>query len=677
MKKSALLLITILLFNMVMPMSMAADINQPFITLDSAEEIQVMKAGEKGIFTINVKNSAYNTALYMDVVIAGDHPFRSDVNDLTKYIDNLGPNKTKVLNFEVEVSPTAQSKLYEFEVVFNYSNALGSVYSQTRKIYLKVENNNKAPVLGVYTTNDIDYAIKPGTEDAIGLKFVNTGTLSAKDIVVKISGFGIDNLMLNKDVDTKNIISVTSGSTEFLYFNVVCAPKAKSGIYPYELEVSYIDEFGGSYKKTFEVYVNVEGNDTSGANISVENIKVPDKIVPNQPFEVTCDLVNDGNVLLETAEVSIEYPNDFTSMANSKKVFKNLKPGASNTMTFKLMAKSGTNSDSYSGYISVKYVADGDTQDKAQTIQEYVGLTVDGSTGSSKPKLIIENYEYGGEHVLAGEPYDLKLYIKNTSTSNDTRNIKVTLTSEDNVFTPIDSSSSFFINEIKAGEVYEHNIQLKTKIDSSVKIYSLTVKMQYEDGKGNAYDAQENPYEESEALSIAVAQPVRLETAELIVPFETYVGQPFYIEQEFYNMGKATMYNMMVKLEGPQSNEGSYFVGNFEAGRSEYYSAQAFPMEEGSFEGKLVYTFEDALGNVSTQEEPFSYTVMAAPDFGQEGGMNGGMYEEFPMEEPTKPSSLPKIIGGLVALAVIIGAFVVMRKRKKRKLEMELEALDE
>ncbi len=676
MKKSALLLITFLLLNILMPVGMA-DIYEPIIVIDYNEEINVFNAGEKGILSVPIVNNSPNLANNIEVRIAGDHPFRGDVNALKVQINNLNPYRKTDVKFNVEINPLAKGKVYEFDVVFSYTNYSGTQYSETQKMYVKINSTNKEPVIGVFMAETMSDSIKPGVEDAIRLKVMNSGTVDAKDVVVKIAGFGIENLMLNRDVDTKKISTINAGENEFMYFNVTCAPKAKSGIYPYALKISYIDEFGGTYEKNLEVYIHVEGNDTSSANISIENIKVPEKIAPNQAFEITCDVVNDGSILLDTAEVSIEYPSDFISVANSKKVFKKMKPGESQPMTFKIMAKSGTNSDSYSGYITVKYVADGDTADKAQTIQEYVGLIVDGTSGSSKPKLIIENYEYGGEHVLAGEPYTLKLFIKNTSTSNDTRNIKVTLTSEDNVFTPIDSSSSFFINEIKAGEVYEHNIELKTKIDSSVKIYSLTVKMQYEDGKGNAYDAQENPYEESEALSIAVAQPVRLETAELIVPFETYVGQPFYIEQEFYNMGKATMYNMMVKLEGPQSNEGSYFVGNFEAGRSEYYSAQAFPMEEGAFEGKLVYTFEDALGNVSTQEEPFSYNVMAAPDYGQEGDMNGGMYEEFPMEEPTNSSPIAKIISGIVVVIVIIAAIIFMKKRKKRKLEMELEALDE
>ncbi|MDW7661025.1 MAG: hypothetical protein SCL54_06275, partial [Bacillota bacterium] len=255
-----------------------------------------------------------------------------------------------------------------------------------------------------------------------------------------------------------------------------------------------------------------------------------------------------------------------------------------------------------------------------------------------------------------------------------TRNIKVTLSSEENVFTPVDSSSSFFVSNIGPNQVAKHTISLKTKIDANVKIYALTTKMEYEDSSGNAYDQNNNPFEETEVLSVAVAQPVRLETSELVLPFEIYSGQPFYIEQEFYNMGKSTMYNMMVKLEGVQTNEGSYFVGNFEAGSSDYFSAQIFAQEMGLFEGKLVYSFEDALGNISTVEKDFSYSVIEAPVF--DGEFPGGPIDPgMPMEEPSNNGWVKYAIGAAILFAIVL--FFILRSRKKKRLAKELEALDE
>jgi hypothetical protein len=202
----------------------------------------------------------------------------------------------------------------------------------------------------------------------------------------------------------------------------------------------------------------------------------------------------------------------------------------------------------------------------------------------------------------------------------------------------------------------------------------MTVKMEYEDGNGNAYDSTDTPYSETEDISIAVAQPVRLETADIVVPYEIYMGQPFYVEQEFYNMGKSTMYNMMVKLEGVESSEASYFVGNFEAGNSDYYSAQAYGYEEGTFDGKLIYSFEDALGNVSTHEVPFTYTVMPAMEMDYSDFPSDG--EMFPEEQPADTGLNKLIIGGILVIAVV-AIVIVVRKRRKAKLLKAMEDLDE
>ena len=211
-------------------------------------------------------------------------------------------------------------------------------------------------------------------------------------------------------------------------------------------------------------------------------------------------------------------------------------------------------------------------------------------------------------------------------------------------------------------------------MDADVKIYALTTKMEYEDSAGNSYDQKDNPYEESEELSIAVAQPVRLETSDISIPYEVYPGDPFYIEQEFYNMSKATMYNMMVKLEGVETNEGSYFVGNFEAGKSDYFSAQAYASEPGSYEGKLVYSFEDALGNVSTMETPFTYTVAEGSMF-DDGDI--GFEEPMPLEDPDQNNGFAKYIAIGVVVVLLIAGFLVFRHRRKKRMQKELEDLDE
>lgn len=653
-----------------------ADAYKPVIGVVADDTLQVVKAGEKSEFKIKIKNAGYVVARDIIVSIKGEHPFRSDIANLSQNFASLNPNDTKELTFNVTTSPTAESKIYEFSILIEYNNYENTSYTTTEKVYVQVDNGNVEPILGVFSYDTGQSTLEANTPDSLVLNIKNTGGVLAKDIKVVASGFSNEGVVLYKDVDTKNFTELGTKSTQMVYFNIIAGKDAKAGTFPINVNISYIDESGKKYTKTSVAYVTMAGKDSVDANVEISNVVFPNSVKASQDFNVTFTVTNKGNAEIATADVSYDYPDSFISKATSRVIVKNLAPGASKTITFKLMAKAETVTENYHSYIKVAYVPKGATAAEPETIQEYVGLYVEGSTtdASSKPKLIVDNYDYGGDYVYAGQDFPLTINIKNTSTSEGTKNIKVTLTSEDNVFTPVDSSSSFFIASVGPGQVYTHTIMLKTKIDASVKIYTVTAKMEYEDSKGNAYDANKTPYVESEVLSVAAAQPVRLETAEMIVPFEIYAGQPFYIEQEFYNMGKSIMYNMIVKLEGVETNEGSFFVGNFEAGKSEYFSAQAFANEIGTFEGKLVYTFEDALGNVSTNEQPFSYTVSEMPIIDEGGG-------EFPVDpglpvEENKGMPLWQIaIASVVVLAAV--AFVVRKVLKAKKLKKEMEDLDE
>jgi hypothetical protein len=248
------------------------------------------------------------------------------------------------------------------------------------------------------------------------------------------------------------------------------------------------------------------------------------------------------------------------------------------------------------------------------------------------------------------------------------------------MFTPVDMASSFFIERIGRQETVNKVIKIKTKPDAQVKGYGLTITFEYEDGKGNAYDIQENPFKEEELITISVSQPIRLETGDVEVPGDAYVGSQANISCEFYNLGKSTMYNMIVKVEGDFDAGGtSYFVGNMEAGRNDYYDASITPTQAGETIGKILFTFEDPSGNKTVEEKEFTIYVQG------EGGEISG---EFPSGEfemngefsegvnpngdknagPVQPYKHGKAMGvGILVFVAVLFIFVRQSKIKADK----------
>ncbi|MDG2774741.1 hypothetical protein HKB01_04830, partial [Vibrio parahaemolyticus] len=133
---------------------------------------------------------------------------------------------------------------------------------------------------------------------------------------------------------------------------------------------------------------------------------------------------------------------------------------------------------------------------------------------------------------------------------------------------------------------------------------TLTAHFEYEDTNGNEYTA-------TELIGVPVVQESKLETSEIGYVQEAYVGQPTPISVEFFNTGKVTLYNMMVKLEGDfQTENGQYFVGNFQSGSSEYFEGYVIPYQSGEVKGALVFSFEDSTGQMQEIRKEFTLNVM-------------------------------------------------------------------
>ncbi len=195
-------------------------------------------------------------------------------------------------------------------------------------------------------------------------------------------------------------------------------------------------------------------------------------------------------------------------------------------------------------------------------------------TKKGKPKLIIDKYSFSPSIVKAGENFEMNLSFFNTNKIQTIKNIKIYLTAESgstqespnagsSVFTPVDSSNTFYIDAIGAKKRVDKRITMFTIPDALAKTHTITANLEYEDSEGNEYISKE-------LIGVPVVQQSRLEVGEISLYPDASVGMPVPISLEFYNTGKVTLYNLMVKLEGNfQTENAQYYVGNFDSGGSD------------------------------------------------------------------------------------------------------------
>jgi len=662
---------------------------QPVIRVKESTTTPLMLSGTKATLEIPLTNISDDDAKNVIVTFAdpGTTPFKLDQSVTHDTIDRLRSEDTEIARFDVVVSPTAQTRIYAIKLNLQYKDSDDKPHTDASLVYyVRVKAANVEPTIGITNYRFMGEKVVAGVKDQIGLVLENAGTIDAGDVRIRLTGFDAANLRLDGDMETKFVGIIGGKRTSVVTFNILAPSGAASGTHELTAEMTYIDLDGKAYTTTSKIYVPIEGNELSALDMKILNLSRPRAVSAGGIFSVSFMVKNEGRSDAELVEVSMEYPSEAVVPKTSpKRTFRTIAAGASETLTFTFQARKEVAANFYDLYAVVKYSSVG--KEEQLQVREYAGVSILGSGGadggaSGRPKIIIRDYGIGGDAVLAGTEFDLQLDLYNTSSSEGIRNIKVTLKPEEGVFSPIDMASSFFIEAMGRQELQSKIVRMRVKNDAAVKAYALTVTFEYEDSKGNAYDDQKNPYKEEEVVSIPVIQPVRLETSEIGLPFEAYVNNPVPLSFEFYNLGKSTLYNMMVKVEGDFQIQGSnYYVGNFEAGRSDYFDTTLIPMAEGEATGMVVFEYEDANGEAGRIEKPFSVNVMADPMGVPGEGFPG---EEVPGEgipgeggPMPGPGSKLVILAILAAMAALLGGVMLWKRRADKKRAAEIEAVED
>lgn len=324
---------------------------------------------------------------------------------------------------------------------------------------------------------------------------------------------------------------------------------------------------------------------------------------------------------------------EIKDISNKKNIVK-LDKGAQSVVTYRLQAKDTRTDNTVKLSLSYDYLAE-----SSSSLEEIVNLPLDWNGGGSgtTPWVIVNKYTLSDERVLAGNTVTLQLYIENTNL-RPVKNVKISLgvikieetsgsgttsTSGGTVFSPVNSSNSFFIESIPGKTIIEKEVDLYVDPNASAKTYIVPVEIMYEDRSGKVLEIEE-------MVNIPVTQECKLNVISMTVPTEGFVGQPIMVMSEFVNIGKVALGNFMVRMDGDFQKENStYYVGNMDIGYSDFYQAELIPDKPGTLEGKVVYSYIDNNNKDVEVEEPFTINITEMePMMGADGKM--GDFEGAP-----------------------------------------------
>ena len=558
--------------------------------------------------------------------------------------------------------------------------------------YVRVNGGSKNKAQLKITRVDVlpEANVVPGSYVAFGYEIENISDVLAKNVELNISGLAAAGLSVRGGTTTQKVRAIEAGKKIYLYYEMNVAKTAKFGSYEIKTDLSYESEFNKEpIKEETTAFINIGGDASQDSQLIIQDLKFPSATLGvNKTFDVSFKIRNQGQSIAKRIRASAKSddPSGVVSRTVSDILVRDLAPGEEETVSYKFFTTKGGSTKNYPINIKIEYLDDFTEGKEPKTVEQIVGVFLnnpenvgDGKDAKkSTPKLIIDRYEFEPKLPLAGNEFEMNLSFYNTNAKKAVKNIKIDLTSQDtsksdsntagsSVFTPVDSSNTFYIGRIAPSGKVEKTIKMFVVPDATAKTYNITANFEYEDDENNEYKSSEN-------IGVPVYQESKLDIDPINYQTNAMVGDSIPINANFYNTGKVTLYNFKVTLTADNAtvNNGTYYIGNFNSGGQDVYEGSIMPNEAGEIKGKLKFTYEDSTGEVKEKEEDINITVEEAPPVDPNMGPDGMPLPDGAMgDTPWYKKPLFYIPVALVVLGAI--GFVVFKKLKNKKKEKDLK----
>lgn len=264
------------------------------------------------------------------------------------------------------------------------------------------------------------------------------------------------------------------------------------------------------------------------------------------------------------------------------------------------------------------------------------------SVSAAEPKVMVTDYKIKENEVVAGGTFTLEVTIKNTA-DKKISNLKMAVASEGGELIPASGAGTGYLAGLEGGETYTFEFPMQAAANLEEKAYKLTV---------------------TDTIYLPVTIKQRGEITGVYAESDVTLGDSIEIMGSVSNLGASTLYNVKAKIDTRFTSEGDVYIGNIEPGKNGSIDILANTTKTtgtGGEMGKLIVTYEDKSGNVTTLEENFSISV------------NAPVYTDIEKVKDVQKKDYSKMIIEIV-VAVVVAAFIVIwiirrRKRKKEILE--------
>ena len=410
----------------------------------------------------------------------------------------------------------------------------------------------------------------------------------------------------------------------------------------------------------------------------------------NQVMNFGVNLTNTGLKKVYDVRVDMQLDADITKFpfdineGNYNRKMGDMEPGQMVTVPYSMMVRENVKSGFFPIHYLVTYREEegGEFSDPVDKVfyvrvkgKDDDELSADaGEQDRTKSRIIVDSFET----IPAGQPFELRVRMKNASSDVSASNIMFTFASEEVENTPIftseSGSTSVVVNNMAPGATADLSMVFKAAPTAEQKSYRMTIQEQYDSPEFK------NAKEEVK-IALPVKQEPRLNTSTIdVMPDAVEVGSETNVMFGINNTGKVILYNVMARFEADSIQPADAYVGNIKPGETGNVDTMLTAIAPTTDDGKvkIIISYEDENGVVSETEKEMLLNVSEAfSDDGMDGmdGMDNGMDADADAAQAGGAGRIAPML--VIAALVGAGVGVVVWKRKKKKIAGEKALEDE
>lgn len=504
------------------------------------------------------------------------------------------------------------------------------------------------------------------------VNFINDSSYSAKNIKITPSFEDVP-LVYERPIEFTYSRTLRSKADANASFSFKVKDDAKIGVYAINFKVEYKNGSDEVYSRERVMYFKVNKEKVASI-ITISNISTePSNVSAGEAFTLKFNVNNIGETDSKDTYVKLTglSTEGFMPVDGNDMVYVGtIKAKSSITQTFNMIASTKIPKGSNTLGVTISYLDVNNekvSEEKTLYIMDVLSQNESSNSTAGKPKVIIESYATTPKSIVAGDQIKFVFNFKNTSKEKNVSNMKITISSKEGEFMIANGSNTFYVETLPAGGTMTKSIDLNVKQDLSSKSYPLDISFDYEDSSANAYTA-------NEVINIPVVEYSNLVINSVYVS-EAMLGSQTSISFDYVNMGKAKVSNLTASVSGDYvSSQEINYIGNLEAGNSDYYDFQVSPSKEGENVGTLILTFEDSSGKKINVTKQFTGYAMADFTSTDEPGMVDPGVNVMPEEPQEEPLNIWYVIG--IGFGSFLVSFIITKmittKIIRKKLEDEI-----